>query len=143
MPNLAGLSGQMHAAAEYSNAYTAAQLDQMKQQQKTAAGAQGMAAADFDAAFSQSYTATKAQGDFGDAPAVVATLSSPTRPPLPDVSSHARTSRSPSAFPSWRRGADHLVAGWPGRPRRPANRLTGNTARRRPDRAGTGQRRGR
>lgn len=61
MPNLAGLSGQMHAAAEYCNAYTAAQLDQMKQQQKTAAGAQGMAAADFDAAFSQSYTATKGQ----------------------------------------------------------------------------------
>jgi hypothetical protein len=61
MPNLAGLSGQMHAAAEYCNAYTAAQLDQMKQQQKTAAGAQGMAAADFGAAFSQSYTATKGQ----------------------------------------------------------------------------------
>lgn len=61
MPNLAALGGQMHAAAEYCNAYTAAQLDQMKQQQKTAAGAQGMAAADFDAAFSQSYSASKGQ----------------------------------------------------------------------------------
>jgi len=61
MPSLAALSGQMHAAAEYCNAYTTAQLDQMKQQQKTAAGAQGMAAADFDTAFSQSYTATKGQ----------------------------------------------------------------------------------
>ncbi|WP_258130010.1 hypothetical protein [Achromobacter anxifer] len=61
MPNLAALSGQMHAAAEYCNAYTATQLDQMKQQQKTAAGAQGLSAADFDSAFTQSYTATKGQ----------------------------------------------------------------------------------
>ncbi|KGD97119.1 hypothetical protein JL37_07345 [Achromobacter sp. RTa] len=61
MPNLAALSGQMHAAAEYCNAYTAAQLEQMKQQQKTATGAQGMSAADFDSAFSQSYGETKAQ----------------------------------------------------------------------------------
>ncbi len=61
MPNLAALSGQMHAAAEYCNAYTAAQLEQMKQQQKTAAGAQGLSAADFDSAFTQSYTTTKGQ----------------------------------------------------------------------------------
>ena len=61
MPDLAALSGQMHAAAEYCNAYTAAQLEQMKQQQKTATGAQGMSAADFDASFSKSYGATKAQ----------------------------------------------------------------------------------
>ncbi len=63
MPNMAALSGQMHAAAEYCNAYTAAQLEQMKQQQKTAAGAHGMAATDFDTAFSQSYT--KARGQLG------------------------------------------------------------------------------
>lgn len=61
MPSLAALGGQMHAAAEVCNAYTAAQLDQMKQQQKTAAAAQGMAATDFDAAFSQSYTQAKGQ----------------------------------------------------------------------------------
>ncbi len=61
MPNLAALSGQMHAAAEYCNAYTAAQLEQMKQQQKTAAGAQGLSAADFDSSFTQSYTTTKGQ----------------------------------------------------------------------------------
>ena len=61
MPNMAALSGQMHAAAEYCNAYTAAQLEQMKQQQRAATSAQGMAAADFDATFSQSYTAAKGQ----------------------------------------------------------------------------------
>ncbi|MBB1592836.1 hypothetical protein A9973_02025 [Achromobacter sp. UMC46] len=61
MPSMATLSGQMHAAAEYCNAYTAAQLDQMKQQQKTAASAHGMTPADFDTAFSQSYTKTKGQ----------------------------------------------------------------------------------
>lgn len=61
MPNLAALSGQMHAAAEYCGAYTAAQLEQMKQQQKTATGAQGMSAADFDTAFSQSYSNAKTQ----------------------------------------------------------------------------------
>ncbi|MGB3436545.1 hypothetical protein [Achromobacter sp.] len=61
MPNLAALSGQMHAAAEYCNAYSAAQLDQMKQQQKTATSAQGMSAADFDTAFSQSYGQAKTQ----------------------------------------------------------------------------------
>lgn len=61
MPSLAALSGQMHAAAEYCNAYTAAQLDQMKQQQKVAAGAQGLSATDFDSAFTQSYTETKGQ----------------------------------------------------------------------------------
>ncbi len=61
MPNLAALSGQMHAAAEYCNAYPAAQLEQMKQQQKTATSAQGMSAADFDTAFSQSYGQAKTQ----------------------------------------------------------------------------------
>ena len=61
MPSLAALSGQMHAAAEYCNAYPAAQLDQMKQQQKTAAGAQGLSAADFDSAVAQAYTTTKGQ----------------------------------------------------------------------------------
>jgi hypothetical protein len=61
MPNMAALSGQMHAAAEYCNAYTAAQLEQMKQQQRAATSAQGMAAADFDTTFSQSYTAAKGQ----------------------------------------------------------------------------------
>lgn len=61
MPNLAALSGQMHAAAEYCSAYTSAQLEQMKQQQKAATSAQGMSAADFDSAFAQSYTTAKAQ----------------------------------------------------------------------------------
>lgn len=61
MPNLAALGGQMHAAAEYCGAYSAAQLEQMKQQQKTATGAQGMSAADFDAAFSKSYSQAKVQ----------------------------------------------------------------------------------
>lgn len=61
MPNLAAVSGQMHAAAEYCGAYTAAQLEQMKQQQKTATSAQGMSAADFDAAFSKSYSQAKVQ----------------------------------------------------------------------------------
>ncbi|ADP15024.1 MULTISPECIES: hypothetical protein [Achromobacter] len=61
MPNLAALSGQMHAAAEYCGAYSAAQLEQMKQQQKTATSAQGMSGADFDTAFSQSYGQAKTQ----------------------------------------------------------------------------------
>lgn len=61
MPNMAALSGQMHAAAEYCNAYTAAQLEQMKQQQKTAASAHGMDTKDFDSTFAQSYTKTKGQ----------------------------------------------------------------------------------
>lgn len=59
MPNMAALSGQMHAAAEACNAYTGAQLEQMKQQQKTATAAQGMSAADFDQSFKTSYDDTK------------------------------------------------------------------------------------
>ncbi|WP_249279056.1 hypothetical protein [Bordetella genomosp. 5] len=59
MPNLAALSGQMHAAAEACNAYTSAQLEQMKQQQKTATASQGMSAADFDKSFKTSYDDTK------------------------------------------------------------------------------------
>lgn len=59
MPNMAALGGQMHAAAEVCNAYTSAQLEQMKQQQKTATAAQGMSAADFDKSFKASYDDTK------------------------------------------------------------------------------------
>lgn len=61
MPNIAAASGQMHAAAEACNAYSKAQLDQMKQQQKTAAASQGLSAADFDKTFTQSFDATKTQ----------------------------------------------------------------------------------
>ena len=59
MPNMAALGGQMHAVAEVCNAYTSAQLEQMKQQQKTATAAQGMSAADFDKSFKASYDDTK------------------------------------------------------------------------------------
>lgn len=61
MPNLATASGQMHAAAELCGDYKAAQLDAMKQQQRTAASQSGMSAGDFDTAFKTSYDSTKVQ----------------------------------------------------------------------------------
>lgn len=61
IPDLASMSGQMHAAAEFCGDYSAAQLEDMKQKQKAAAAGAGMTPAAYDASFSSAYGSAKAK----------------------------------------------------------------------------------
>lgn len=61
MPIMAEFGGGMHALAESCSAYSAAELDRMKKEQRDQAIRSGMSAASFDADFARGYADTRAR----------------------------------------------------------------------------------